>query len=193
MNIGIYIYPEAEVLDFAGPFEVFSTARRLACPDWQVYLIAQQLMSVSARGNFPVVPHFDIHSHPALDVLIVAGGVHTDEMYNPEVLAWLKAQNNQVPLMAAVCTGVFILASAGLLTNQQVTTHWQDTAELASLFPALQVKQHVRWITDGKVTTSGGISAGIDMSLQLVSHLTSIETARQIARQMEYQWVEQAD
>lgn len=190
MNIGIYIYPEAEVLDFAGPFEVFSTARRLACPDWQVYLIAQQQMPVIARGHFPVVPHFDIYSHPALDVLIVVGGIHNDEMYNPEVLAWLKTQNNQVPLIAAVCTGVFILASAGLLTNQQVTTHWQDTAELARLFPALQVKQHVRWITDGKFITSGGISAGMDMSLQLVSHLTSIETARQTARQMEYQWVE---
>ena len=190
MNIGIFIYPEAEVLDFAGPFEVFCTAKRLACPDWQVYLIAQHHALVSARGNFPVMPHFDIHTHPALDVLIVVGGVHTDEMYNPEVLSWLKTQNNVVPLIAAVCTGAFILASAGLLTNQQVTTHWQDTDELASLFPALTVMPDARWITDGKFTTSGGISAGIDMSLHLVSHLTSIDIARQTARQMEYNWVE---
>ena len=194
MKIGIYIYPQAEVLDFSGPFEVFSTACRL-CSDVSVMeppvLIGATGDLVTARGNFAVQPHFGLDNHPKLDVLIVPGGIHTEEMQKPNVLEWIKVQAEQAQLVASVCTGVFLLAQAGVLTQQSssVTTHWEDIPDLQAQFPHLTVQSGVRWVDQGgKFVTSAGISAGIDMSLHLVSRLHSMELAKATAKQMEFDW-----
>ncbi|NTS76803.1 DJ-1/PfpI family protein [Catenovulum sp. SM1970] len=188
MNIGIYIYEQAEVLDFSGPFEVFSTAKRLAAQDWNVFLIAEKHAPVTARGGYQVLPHYSIDDHPPIDVIVVVGGVHTTEMHNTKVLNWIAATDKTAQYVVSVCTGVFILANAGLLKGLPVTTHGEDIPDLIGQFPELTVIDDKRWVNTDKYTTSGGISAGIDMSLFLVSQLQSLDLAKTVARQMEYQW-----
>lgn len=191
LNIGIYIYPQAEVLDFSGPFEVFSTASRIAGSQqlFRVFLIAQSKHPVSARGGFRVCPQHTIRNHPELDLLIIAGGVHTDEMQKPAVISWIAQQAKTSCLIASVCTGAFLLAKAGVIEQQKVTTHWQDIDDLQQQFAKLQVEKNVRWVEQGDVITSAGISAGIDMSLYLVSKLHNQTLAEKTARQMEYSWL----
>jgi len=188
MNIGIYIYDDAEVLDFSGPFEVFSTAKRLANNDWHVSLIAESNAPVMARGGFSVNPHYSFADHPQVDLLIVVGGVHSHELEKPNVINWIRETAASATKVASVCTGAFLLAKAGLLDGLTVTTHWEDQSDLADMFPALTVISNKRWLSQGKLTTSGGISAGIDMSLALVAELISPAHAELTAKQMEYQW-----
>lgn len=190
MNIGIYIYDEAEVLDFSGPFEVFSTAVRVAEESdlYRVFLVSEVKSTVTARGNYLINPHYGFSNHPPIDVLIVVGGWHIDEMKKQNVLNWIKEQSDHAKIVASVCTGAFLLAEAGVLTSQKVTTHWEDIPELRSLFPKLEVVENKRWVDEGTIITSGGISAGIDMSLHLVSKLHSLELAEKTARQMEFDW-----
>lgn len=188
MNIAIYIYDDAEVLDFSGPFEVFSTAKRLANNDWQVSLIAENNAPVMARGGFSVNPHYSFADHPPIDLLIVVGGVHSHELEKPAVINWIRETAGEADKVASVCTGAFLLAKAELLNDLEVTTHWEDQHDLAERFPRLNVIANKRWVKQGKFITSGGISAGIDMSLQLVAELISPEHAELTAKQMEYQW-----
>lgn len=191
MNIGIYIYDQAEVLDFSGPFEVFSTAKRLSGLDWNVLLIAESEKPVTARGGYLVIPHCAIHEHPSLDALIVVGGVHTDVVKKTPVIEWIASVEKQTPHVASVCTGAFLLAQAGLLDGRTVTTHWEDIPDLANNYPKINVVSNQRWVSDGKYTTSAGISAGIDMSLYLVGKFADFELAEKTARQMEYDWCKQ--
>ncbi|MGL6001651.1 MAG: DJ-1/PfpI family protein [Plesiomonas sp.] len=188
MNIGIYIYDGAEVLDFAGPFEVFSTAKRLAASKWNIFLIEEVLRTVTARGSFNVVPKYSLDDHPKIDVLIIVGGIHSEEMLKPNVTAWIKSVNEHALYVTSVCTGVFILANTGLLSGLSVTTHWEDIPQLKKDFGDLAVLENVRWKKSGKYVTSGGISAGIDMSLYLISLLYSHSLAESVAHQMEYSW-----
>ncbi len=188
MNIAIYIYDEAEVLDFSGPFEVFSTAKRLAANDWNIFFVAQHDALVNARGGFGVNPHYHFANHPAIDVLIVVGGVHTAELDKAPVIDWIRTVAKEARQVASVCTGAFLLAKAGVITDQKVTTHWEDIADLQAMFPALEVQEAVRWVKSDHITTSAGISAGIDMSLSLVAELASETLAERTARQMEYDW-----
>ncbi|WP_366144901.1 DJ-1/PfpI family protein [Alcanivorax sp.] len=188
LQIGIVIYDDAEVLDFAGPYEVFSTAARLCeSSPWQVSLISEN-REVMARGGFPVKSLFTLADHPPLDVLLVSGGVHTSAMANPALLNALREAGDSASWVTSVCTGAFLLAEAGLLTSQRVTTHWEDIADLRQRFPALDVQENIRWVEDGNRLTSAGISAGIDMSLHLVEKLYNRELAQKTARQMDYSW-----
>jgi transcriptional regulator GlxA family with amidase domain len=190
LNVGIYLYKNAEVLDFSGPFEVFSTANHLNNENLQlnVSLIGETDLSIEARGGFCVTPKYDIHTHPELDLLIVVGGVHTDEMQKTHIIQWIQEQGHKVPIMASVCTGAFLLAQAGILNSYQATTHWSDIEEFRQAYPDIPIIENVRWVDNQNVITSGGISAGIDMSLHLVSKLCSQQLAFSTAKQMEFQW-----
>ncbi len=190
MNIGIYIYEEAEVLDFSGPFEVFSTASRFLEEDekFNVFLIAEKSGSVLARGGYDVNVKYNINNHPKLDLLVVAGGVHTQEMKKTNVITWMKNVSTNAKIVASVCTGAFLLAQAKVITTHKVTTHWEDIADLKESFPTLDVKSNVRWVDEDSIVTSGGISAGIDMSLHIVSRIHSLDLAEKTARQMEFTW-----
>jgi transcriptional regulator GlxA family with amidase domain len=195
LRVGIYVYGGVEVLDFAGPFEVFSTASRVfarghpgAPPPFTPCLVAERLERVEARAGFPVHPHFAIGAHPPLDLLVVPGGVHEPELAKRPVLDWIAGQHRQVRLTASVCTGAFLLAAAGLLDGLEVTTHWEDCADLQRAFPRLAVREGARWIEHDRVITSAGISAGLDMSLRVVARLAGEELAARTARQMDYDW-----
>lgn len=190
MNVGIYIYPDAEVLDFSGPFEVFSAATRVADDgaSFDLFLVAEHAETVTARGGYRVAPAFSFDDHPPIGLLIVVGGVHDAEMEKPAVLRWIAEQAGPARCIASVCTGAFLLAAAGVLTTQTVTTHWEDIPALRAAFPRLDVVDDVRWVDDGEIVTSGGISAGIDMSLHLVSRFGNPGLAEKTARQMEFRW-----
>lgn len=192
MNIGIYIYKDVEVLDFAGPFEVFSTANRFLPNEdkWNVSLLSSSHGAVNARGGFNVQSDYSILSHPKLDVVVIPGGIHETEMANAKSMDWIAKVSKEADLVASVCTGVFLLAQSGAITNQTVTTHWEDQNDLKAKFPKLTVKSDVRWVDLGKLVTSGGISAGIDMSLRLVEKLKGRDIALKTARQMEFDWNE---
>ncbi|TNF88715.1 MAG: DJ-1/PfpI family protein [Gammaproteobacteria bacterium] len=190
MNVAIYIYDEAEVLDFSGPYEVFSTASRLSDEPglFSVFLVAEKQQTITARGGYLIQPHCSIDDHPDIDLLVVVGGVHAGELEKVHVLEWIKEQATRARVVASVCTGAFLLAEAGVLSTQTVTTHWEDIPDLRTSYPELNVVENRRWVDEGDIITSGGISAGIDMSLHLVSKVSSPELAERTARQMEFAW-----
>ncbi len=194
-TVGIYLFDAVDVLDFAGPFEVFSTAARVhgrreppSPPIFVVATVGRGFAPVVARGGLRVQPGFGLEDHPPLDVLIVPGGVVDAEMERPEVMAWLQRVVPATSVTASVCTGAFLLGQAGLLQGKQATTHWEDLAELRRLFPDVEVVEGRRWVDLGSIVTSAGISAGIDMSLHLVARLAGAELARKTAHQMQYDW-----
>jgi transcriptional regulator GlxA family with amidase domain len=193
-SVGIYLFDEVEVLDFAGPFEVFSTATRVAArtatgpAPFAVTLVAEHLREVRARGGLRVVPGASFAEHPAFDVLLVPGGEVSAELERSSVIAWIAGTARRASLTASVCTGAFLLAKAGLLRGRRVTTHWEDLADLERSFPELSVERDVPWVDEGDLVTSAGISAGLDMSLHLVARLAGSELAERTARQMDYVW-----
>ena len=203
LHIGIYLFDQVEALDFAGPYEVFTTASRVAAKrqagqhgqpalhePFTVSAIAQGLGPVRARAGLQIVPDHHIDQHPPVDVLVVPGGAVTAEMGKAPVVSWIARTAASSQLTASVCTGAFLLAQAGVLRTQRCTTHWEDLADLQAQFPSLQVLDGPRWVSEGAVVTSAGISAGIDMSLHLVERLAGRELALATARQMDYAWHE---
>ncbi len=190
MNVGIFIYDQAEVLDFSGPYEVFSTAFRVSqCKDsCKVFLVSESGETVTARAGYRVIPDYSFSDHPEIDVLIVVGGEHHEQMNKQEVLDWITVQSNKAKITASVCTGVFLLAKAQVLHAHRVTTHWEDIPQLKAMFPNLKVIEGVRWVDEGALVSSGGISAGIDMSLHLLSRLFDGALAEKTAKQMEFAW-----
>lgn len=195
LQVGIYVYDDVEVLDFAGPYEVFSTASRVflrdrpgGSPPFAAALVSEAKGTVLARAGFGVAPHFTIGIHPPLDVLLVPGGVHDGELAKPHVIDWIAREHRKTRLTASVCTGAFLLAAAGVLDGLEVTTHWEDCDDLERSFPALRVRRDARWLEHEHVMTSAGISAGIDMALRIVARFAGQELAERTARQMEYDW-----
>lgn len=196
-TVGIFVFENVEVLDFAGPYEVFTTATRVHSrihPSesalFDVFTVARTNNPVRARAGLKVYPDHDFESHPLMDVLVVPGGVVTQELATPEVPKWIAACALKTSITASVCTGAFLLAQAGLLHGKSATTHWEDIEDLRSMFPLLTVLPNKRWVDEGAVVTSAGISAGIDMSLHLVERLASRELALATARQLEFDWTE---
>jgi transcriptional regulator GlxA family with amidase domain len=198
LRIGLYVFDQVEVLDFAGPYEVLTTAARVhGCgapadepPLFEVCTIGRTRAPVRARAGLKIDPDCSIAEHPRLDALIVPGGVVNAELEKADVIAWLAAQGAALPLVASVCTGAFLLGKTGHLDGLAATTHWEDIADLRRLFPAVTVREGLRWVDAGRFVTSAGISAGIDMTLHLVERLHSRELALRTARQMEFDWTE---
>jgi len=194
-NVGIYIYDDVEVLDLGGPFEVFTTASRMkarlapdAAKPFEVFTIADAVRPVQARAGLMITPGFDIINHPKVDLLLIPGGVHNSELERDHILKWIATTAAKAELTASVCTGAFLLAKAGLLDGATITTHWEDIADFRAMFPQIVVRDDERWVDAGRVVTSAGISAGIDMSLHLVARLEGEELAIRTARQMDYDW-----
>ncbi len=194
-KIGIFIYDQVEVLDFAGPFEVFATAsrmRRKQNPDaeipFEVFTVAANKNPINARGGLVVLPAYAFGSHPSPDVLIIPGGITDGIEADPAVLEWLKMVQQKAEITASVCTGAFLLARAGLLDEMPATTHWDDQDDLKAMYPGIHVLKGKRWVDNGRIVTSAGISAGISMSLHLVARLEGEDLAVDTARLMEYDW-----
>ena len=195
LSVAILVFDEVEALDLGGPYEVFTTASRMyqrlnpgAPAPFAVQCVARTLAPVRARAGLRVLPDADFASAPAPDVLIVPGGVVDAAAACPATRAWVAQAAVGAQITASVCTGAFILAAAGVLTEGPVTTHWEDIADLRAQFPQLDVREHVRWVDQGARVTSAGISAGIDMSLHLVTRLLGATLSERTARQMDTPW-----
>lgn len=194
-TIAIYVFDDVEVLDFAGPYEVFTCASRVSAqltpgapPPFKVLTIGRGKAMLRARAGLSVFPDAQFDDAPAIDVLIVPGGVVTAELDKPDVIAWIAAMAGRCELVASVCNGALLLAQGGLLNGKSATTHWADIELLRKMFPQVDVCEQRRWVDEGGIVTSGGISAGIDMSLHLVERLAGRALALRTARQMEYDW-----
>lgn len=190
-SVGIVIYENVEVLDFAGPFEVFSVARSepgpVAEPPYLVSLVAESADVVTAAGGMRVLPHTTFGDCPPLDVLVVPGGWGARrEMSNDTLMRFLQRQAAHVSLLTSVCTGALLLARAGLLEGRRATTHWGALDLMAESFPQVSVERALHVVEDGHVLTSAGISAGIDMALRVVARQLGEAVAQTTARQMEY-------
>ncbi|MDP9990868.1 transcriptional regulator GlxA family with amidase domain [Variovorax boronicumulans] len=197
LRVLILAYDGVEALDFAGPFEVFTTASRVSqrmqpgtAAPFEVASVALTPPGrpVQARAGLQLLADHTIESNPVADVLIVPGGVVDAPMASPETLRWIADCAAGAQLVASVCTGVFLLAKSGVVTQEAVTTHWEDIADLRAQFPKLDVRDDVRWVDTGRIVSSAGISAGIDMSLHLVERLAGRALAERTARQMDYAW-----
>ncbi|MBS7528503.1 DJ-1/PfpI family protein [Fusibacter paucivorans] len=190
LNVGILLFNEVEVLDFAGPFEVFSLAEnvetQMKC--FRVFTFAEYASPVSARNGLRVCPDYTFDDVPEMDILIVPGGYGAEaiEINNQKLLNCLKTAEGRVDTLASVCTGAFLLAEAGILQDQTVTTHWMDLEALQNRYPKLTVIGDVKFVDQGKILTSGGISAGIELSLHIVARYAGAETAAKTAKRMAY-------
>lgn len=187
-NVAIYVYDDVEVLDFCGPFEVFSVANEIN--GWQllrVYTVALEDGPVRARNGLLFQPRHTVADAPPPDVLVVPGGDGSRrQMRNLSVLEWVRACAGRAELVLSVCTGALILARAGLLEEQGATTHRSALRLLADLAPRTRVDPEARFVDNGRVIASGGISAGIDMALHVVGRLYGEGCARRVAGYMEY-------
>jgi transcriptional regulator GlxA family with amidase domain len=180
---GVLLFDDAEELDFAGPWEVFTMARMEGD---RVVTIAERDQPIRAAKGLRVLPDHTLADAPPLDVLVVPGGEGTRrEVEHPAVLDWIKSAAANCTWVTSVCTGSYVLHAAGLVADRQVTTHWGFVDQLREQ-GNVTVLENVRYVRDGNVVTAAGVSAGIDMSLWVVGQLYGIPHARVVQRLMEY-------
>jgi transcriptional regulator GlxA family with amidase domain len=190
-RVAILIFDDVEVLDFCGPFEVFGVCGRYGPPPppFEVFTVAEVVRPISARNGLSVNPRYALSDSPPADIVLVPGGWGTRrEMYNDRIVAWVREQSTKVELLLSVCTGALILGKAGLLDGLEATTHAGAVELLREVAPRATLRPERRFVDNGRIITSAGISAGIDMSLHVVGRLLGAEAARDTARYMEYDW-----
>lgn len=190
-NVAILIFDDVEVLDFCGPFEVFGVAglRSAGERPFSVYTVAEKMGPVIARNGLSINPGFTIADCPQADILLVPGGQGTRrEIHNEALVNWVREQAGRVELLLSVCTGALVLARAGLLEGLSATTHFRAFDELAALAPNTTLCPDQRYVDNGQIILSAGVSAGIDMSLYVVRRLLGEEQANETARHMQYDY-----
>ncbi|MBL8204637.1 MAG: DJ-1/PfpI family protein [Blastocatellia bacterium] len=191
-KVAILIFDEVEVLDFCGPFEVFAvTGARTEEKPFEVFTVAEVGLPITARNGLSVNPTFTFANCPQADILIIPGGYGTRPlMHNQTVLDWIKAQTTNAEIVMSVCTGALLLAKIGLLDGLSATTHWGALDLLRDVAPKTTVKPDMRFVDNGRILLSAGISAGIDLSFYIVTRLLGKDIAQETARWMEYDWKE---
>ena len=196
-NVAIVLFDRVEVLDFAGPFEVFSVCgvSGESRGHFNVYTVAEKA-PVTARNGLSVNPNFLLHDCPTPDFFLIpgGGGYQPDgtpygsrkEMTNPVLLEWIRKYNRTAELVLSVCTGSLILAKAGLLEGLSATTHWKAIDQLREIAPNTTIASDQRWVDNGRIVVSAGVSAGIDMSLYVIAKVLGEDVANETARYMQY-------
>ena len=189
-NVGILLFEKAELLDFAGPYEAFSSAGRYdGVPYFNTFSVGQEKGTITSNNGLPCGVEYGFDDAPAIDILVVPGGQGTrTEIDNPVVIDWINAIAGTAELITSVCTGSFLLAKAGLLKGKKATTHWGSVERMKETFPGTEVFENVRFVDDGFVVSSAGVSAGIDMSLHVIERLCGRDAAASSARLMEYDY-----
>lgn len=187
-HVGILLFDGVEELDAVGPWEVLAYWTRTHSDDgWDVTMITRDGGPVTAAKGLLLTPQASYASMPALDVLLYPGGHGTRaHLRDDDQLDWVRRQREKVGLMTSVCTGSLVYAAAGLLRDRPATTHWSALDLLAELDPTTEVRPDARYVDDGDVITSSGVSAGIDMALHLVRRLASADRAREVRRGIQY-------
>ncbi|MFQ5471884.1 MAG: DJ-1/PfpI family protein [Dehalococcoidia bacterium] len=185
-TIGIVLYPDFEELDAIGPYEVFGMLSGMSGGEWQVVNIAEATGPVRSHSGLKVVADYSFDDAPPLDVVLVPGGLGSRIAVTKQPLIdFVRRSGAAAEWQASVCTGAFILHEAGLLAGKRATTHW-GAIDMLRQFRDVQVVDDERYVRDGNVITSAGVSAGIDMALYLVSLLKDPQTAQNVQKMMEY-------
>lgn len=193
-NVGIFIFDNVEVLDFTGPYEVFSSTRStnkslvpitdLPCP-FNVFTFSEKKKNIVASGGLFVKSKFIIKECPPIDVLIIPGGIGTRPLLkNEKFLIWLNSYRN-TDIVASICTGALLLAKAGMLHNKKATTHWGALKLLQEISPSTTVLKNTKYVFD-TYYTSAGVSAGINMSLHIVEKIMGKKIAQNTAKYIDY-------
>lgn len=193
-SVGVVIFDGAEELDFVGPWEVFTGAKKALSDDpygmagdLGVKLVAQAHEPVTCAKGMRVLPHATFDEVDALDVVLVPGGIGTRrECENPLLLDWLRVVAADARWVTSVCTGALVLHGAGLTRGRRITTHWAFVETLRELAGNATVLDSVRYVRDGNLVTAAGVSAGIDMALWLVGQVWSVRLARSVQKGIEY-------
>ncbi|WP_276352474.1 DJ-1/PfpI family protein [Cohnella caldifontis] len=188
-NVAVLIFDNVEPLDFAGPFEVFITGSNRG-QDFRVFTVAEHERPVKALGNLSINPAYSIDACPEIDILIVPGGWGTrKEMLNERLTDWIRKTADEVEVLLSVCSGALILAKAGLLEGLKLTTNRLAIDELKAVMPpSAELLEDARYVDNGKIVFSAGVSAGIDAALYVVGRLLGEERAVKAAEIMEYDW-----
>jgi transcriptional regulator GlxA family with amidase domain len=194
-NVGILIFDNVEVLDFTGPYEVFSRTRTVPGPEsrkshehapFNVFTVAKTSAPVLATGGLAVIADYVFADAPRIDLLVVTGGFGTRVLLeDPETLTWISGVAAKARHTMSVCTGALLLAKAGLLEGRRATTHWGALDLLDSLDASVKVDRESRWVDDG-IITSAGVASGIDMAFYVVEQLCGKEVADETAHYIEY-------
>lgn len=185
-NVAIFIFDGMELLDFAGPGEVFATAGQGRAFD--VCTVAATSAPVKSQGFVTITPQYTFADCPKADILVLPGGATRIPLADAASLEWIRKTSGEAEISLSVCTGALLLAKAGLLDGLEATTHHQSLTVLKQAAPKATVREGRRFVDNGKVVTSGGISSGIDASLHLVARLLGPEAATEAAGVMEYRW-----
>lgn len=196
-TIGILIFDDVEVLDYCGPYEVFSSVRlneekrREETSPFDLLLVSEKGDLIRTSGGMRILPDVTTAECPPLDILLVPGGWGTRrEMNNEPLLAWIAERAKEVITITSVCTGAMLLGKAGVLAGRHATTHWKSLGWMKDSFPDVIVEEKLHVVRDGNIFTSAGISAGIDLALLVTAEYFGEEIARTTARHMEYRYPE---
>lgn len=189
-NVGILLFEKAELLDFAGPYEAFSSTGRYGeTGHFNTFTVGENAGTITSNNGLPSGVEYTFEDAPHIDVLVVPGGQGTrTEVNNPIVLDWIKQVAGSAELVTSVCTGSFLLAEAGLLDGRAATTHWGSIHRMRETYPNVEVREDVRFVDAGDVVSSAGVSAGIDMALYVIERLSGRAAAESSARLMEYEY-----
>ncbi len=185
-NVAIVVHEGVELLDFAGPGEVFQAAAGGRA--FNVYTVGITSEPITSQRFLKVTPNYSIKDCPKPDIIVVPGGATGVVLRSKEMMEWLKTSAPQTEIMFSVCTGAFALAELGMLDGLEATTHWGSISRLQEKYPKIKVRNDRRIVDTGKVVTSAGVSAGIDGALYVVARLRGMEMARETAKYMEYRW-----
>jgi transcriptional regulator GlxA family with amidase domain len=188
ITVGILLYDDVQPLDLAGPVDVFGAANASATPGtgYVVHTLSSCARAVRSENGLRLSPDLALEDAPHLDTLIVPGGsgARTTLSRDPKVLAWLAKRAPRSRRVVGICTGVFVLAAAGLIDGKRVTTHWRFAAEFRERFPRVRLDTDPLYLRDGRFYSSGGLTAGIDLALALVAADRGAETALGVAREL---------
>ena len=184
MTICFYLQDGVEVLDFAGPMEVFAYA------GFHVFTVSRKKEPILSQGILKILPDYSIDDAPPADILAFFGGNSGAPSGDTAVISWIKSREPSTSYFFSVCTGAFILGKAGILDNLTATTFHSQIDRLRSTLPNTRVLANTRFVDNGHVITTAGISAGIDGALHLVARLKGEGVAREVAAYMEYdKWI----
>lgn len=187
LRVGLFVFDGAEELDVVGPYDVLTSWAQHSPLRPEVLTFSADGAGVRCAKGLCLVPDTSAEEVGPLHVLVYPGGRGTRALAaDPEHLEWLRGVRATTPLLASVCTGALVLAAAGLLSGRPATTHWAAFDELFAIDPSVLGDTEARFVDDGDVVTSAGVSAGIDMALHLVARLDSVEAARGVRRGIQY-------
>jgi putative intracellular protease/amidase len=187
-NLAIFIFDGVQIIDYTGPYEVFGQARENGERMFNVYTVAEKSAPLTTNMGMTVTPRYTFENAPKPDIIVLPGGYVGDHMNNPKVIKWVQERAHDAEYVMSVCNGAFYLGKAGLLDGLSATTFYGMIDELKTLAPKAKVVSDQRFVDNGKIITTAGLSSGIDGALHLIERVAGYGKAQEIALNMEYNW-----